>query len=174
MFINNKKRYIEVIQCSGEDMNLVLTNGVPNGAMPPPPTVLPHGAAPMALQRPIISPGVYSGLSFSKHIDLDVCPWLLKLLISSVLHLATSYVLRPPKTWDWCFRRIDAVTPYNICHSKWAVISTAPASDTPNDCRPSPNGTRPPCWQPCHLYGFLSTSGNDWHGWYVSFLLHTS
>ena len=28
MLIQGKKRYIEVIQCSGEDMNLVLTNGL--------------------------------------------------------------------------------------------------------------------------------------------------
>ena len=32
LFINGKKRFIEVFQCSGEDMNLVLTHGLlPNG-----------------------------------------------------------------------------------------------------------------------------------------------
>lgn len=34
MFINNKKRYIEVLQCSGEDMNLVLTSGLPPMGVP--------------------------------------------------------------------------------------------------------------------------------------------
>ena len=31
MVYGQKKRIIDVIQCSGEDMNLVLTNGIPTG-----------------------------------------------------------------------------------------------------------------------------------------------
>ena len=61
MFIGNKKRYIEVLQCSGEDMNLVLTNGV---QMPSSSSILPSMAPPAAAtpqilpaQRPLISPG---------------------------------------------------------------------------------------------------------------------
>ena len=61
MFIGNKKRYIEVLQCSGEDMNLVLTNGV---QMPSSSSILPTMAPPAAAtpqilpaQRPLISPG---------------------------------------------------------------------------------------------------------------------
>lgn len=61
MFIGNKKRYIEVLQCSGEDMNLVLTNGV---QMPTSSSIMPTMAPPTAAtpqiipaQRPLISPG---------------------------------------------------------------------------------------------------------------------
>jgi len=73
MLIQGKKRYIEVIQCSGEDMNLVLTNGLNglnvlnamSGLMPStlsPGPLTPGGlAAPQMLaptpQRPLISPG---------------------------------------------------------------------------------------------------------------------
>ena len=56
MFINNKKRYIEVLQCSGEDMNLVLTNGI----MPPSAASLVHpavAATAQVVQRPVLSPG---------------------------------------------------------------------------------------------------------------------
>lgn len=49
----NKKRVIEVIQCSGEDMNLVLTNGIPTV---PQPAALPQI---IAAQRPILSPCKY-------------------------------------------------------------------------------------------------------------------
>lgn len=40
MFINGKKRQVEVIQCSGQDMNYVLTTGLP----------VPH--IPVAIQSP--------------------------------------------------------------------------------------------------------------------------
>jgi len=55
MVFGQKKRIIDVIQCSGEDMNLVLTSGI-SSAMP---TAFPIASAPMnpmALQRPIMSP----------------------------------------------------------------------------------------------------------------------
>ena len=79
MLIQGKKRYIEVIQCSGEDMNLVLTNGLSgvnalhamSGLLPtsgisptasaitptglPTQAMLPPGQAPP--HRPLISPG---------------------------------------------------------------------------------------------------------------------
>lgn len=35
MFFNGKKRYIEVIQCSGEDMNQILLGLVPSNLIPP-------------------------------------------------------------------------------------------------------------------------------------------
>ena len=35
MIFGKKQRYIEVFQCSGEDMNLVLTGGIPTGAVSP-------------------------------------------------------------------------------------------------------------------------------------------
>lgn len=60
MFIGNKKRYIEVLQCSGEDMNLVLTNGVqvPTSTGLLPTAMAPPVAAPQFIpQRPLISPG---------------------------------------------------------------------------------------------------------------------
>lgn len=59
MYIGNKKRYIEVLQCSGEDMNLVLTSGTAH--MPPSSSLLPTMAPPIATpqfiptQRPLIS-----------------------------------------------------------------------------------------------------------------------
>lgn len=43
-----KKRIIDVIQCSGEDMNLVLTNGIPTTSIPSPPQI-------PFIQRPILS-----------------------------------------------------------------------------------------------------------------------
>ena len=57
-----KKRVIEVIQCSGEDMNIVLTHGISSPTLSPV-TPIAHQAtmptlthAPM-MQRQIISPG---------------------------------------------------------------------------------------------------------------------
>ncbi len=35
MFFNGKKRYIEVLQCSGEDMNHILLGLVPSNLIPP-------------------------------------------------------------------------------------------------------------------------------------------
>ena len=66
MTFANKKRIIDVIQCSGDDMSYVLTNGVPPMPLPAlPPTALPATAIPAqpspltmsTLQRPILSPG---------------------------------------------------------------------------------------------------------------------
>ena len=60
MFIGNKKRYIEVIQCSGEDMNMVLTNGITQTGITPTSAVIPAAAPPHpapVLQRPMVSPG---------------------------------------------------------------------------------------------------------------------
>jgi hypothetical protein len=34
MFFNGKKRYIEVLQCSGEDMNHILLGLVPSNLIP--------------------------------------------------------------------------------------------------------------------------------------------
>ena len=60
MFIGNKKRYIEVLQCSGEDMNLILTNGVTSpvvtNMLQPTIAAAPTVAAPV-MQRQILSPG---------------------------------------------------------------------------------------------------------------------
>ena len=54
-------------------MNYVLTNGVPNGGLPPPTAVLPPTAAgpatPMALQRPLISPGKFFVYLMSCHTE---------------------------------------------------------------------------------------------------------
>ncbi len=71
MFMGNKKRYIEVIQCSGEDMNLVLTNGIAPGL--PTQAMLPHVSAQALIpgvQRPIISPGIYIYIS---HNSSECC-----------------------------------------------------------------------------------------------------
>ena len=64
MFIANKKRYIEVIQCSGDDMNLVLTQGTSGsqqlnlGGIPPTSNFVQlPAAAPIFPGRPLISPG---------------------------------------------------------------------------------------------------------------------
>lgn len=57
MFIGNKKRYIEVLQCSGEDMNLVLTNGI---SMPSPTASVSMMPPQQPLmQRPLMSPGMF-------------------------------------------------------------------------------------------------------------------
>jgi len=51
MFFNGKKRYIEVLQCSGEDMNHILLGLVPSNLIPPnvqrQPMFSPHRAAPL-------------------------------------------------------------------------------------------------------------------------------
>lgn len=52
MIFGKKQRYIEVFQCSGEDMNLVLTGGIPNPAVPP------VKAAPA-----LLSPGMLSTIA---------------------------------------------------------------------------------------------------------------
>lgn len=61
MVFGKKQRYIEVFQCSGDDMNLVLTGGLPQrGLMSPGGTILPsaaYGAYPYA-QPPQILPTV--------------------------------------------------------------------------------------------------------------------
>ena len=65
MTFANKKRIIDVIQCSGDDMSFVLTNGVPPMSLPIPPVpALPvpamQPAAPITMptiQRPMLSPG---------------------------------------------------------------------------------------------------------------------
>ena len=51
MYINGKKRFIEVFQCSGEDMNCVLTNGL-----------LPNPAAIGAAGMPQLTNGLPNGL----------------------------------------------------------------------------------------------------------------
>ena len=64
MYFAGKKRVIEVIQCSGEDMNLVLTHGYASPTLSPV-TPIAHQAAIPAMsltqtpiiQRQIISPG---------------------------------------------------------------------------------------------------------------------
>ena len=62
MFIGNKKRYIEVLQSSGEDMNLVLTNGVNGLPTPAAQSAVISAQQPQftqlaAMHRPLISPG---------------------------------------------------------------------------------------------------------------------
>ncbi|KAK3085541.1 hypothetical protein FSP39_004993 [Pinctada imbricata] len=54
MTFAQKKRIIDVIQCSGEDMNLVLTNGLPTTPAIPQPAAI-HAHAPI-LQRQMITP----------------------------------------------------------------------------------------------------------------------
>ncbi|BFZ19205.1 hypothetical protein BsWGS_22244 [Bradybaena similaris] len=59
MAFANKKRIIDVIQCSGEDMSFVLTNGMPTLSIPLPsalsaPALPPP--SPITLQRQIFSP----------------------------------------------------------------------------------------------------------------------
>ncbi|XP_052230014.1 epithelial splicing regulatory protein 1-like isoform X1 [Dreissena polymorpha] len=56
-----KKRVIEVIQCSGEDMNLVLTHGISSPTLSPVVPLAQQAALPLThaplIQRQIISPG---------------------------------------------------------------------------------------------------------------------
>ena len=64
MYFAGKKRVIEVIQCSGEDMNLVLTHGIASPTLSPV-TPIAHQAAipisltqtPQIIPRQMISPG---------------------------------------------------------------------------------------------------------------------
>ena len=62
MFISGKKRFIEVFQCSGEDMNLVLTNGLlPNPALATaavPNGQIPNGLIPATGAAPAIPNGL--------------------------------------------------------------------------------------------------------------------
>lgn len=57
-----KKRIIDVIQCSGEDMNLVLTNGIPTTSIPSPPQI-------PFIQRPILSQGLILILNYSSSLS---------------------------------------------------------------------------------------------------------
>ncbi|XP_073987384.1 RNA-binding protein fusilli-like isoform X2 [Rhodnius prolixus] len=67
MSFGKKQRYIEVFQCSGEDMNLVLSGGL-SGAAPPPP---PPPAAPQAQLSPnktaLLSPGILEVFTHHHH-----------------------------------------------------------------------------------------------------------
>ncbi|CAF1156616.1 unnamed protein product, partial [Didymodactylos carnosus] len=62
MFFSGKKRYIEVLQCSGEDMNLVLLGLVPSNLIPtnlnngPRPTMLPPRTAPVVSTMSTLPP----------------------------------------------------------------------------------------------------------------------
>jgi len=56
MVFGKKQRYIEVFQCSGEDMSMVLTGGV--GGPPPP-----------AVKSPLISPGMLHVPTSQQHIQ---------------------------------------------------------------------------------------------------------
>lgn len=92
MFIGNKKRYIEVIQCSGEDMNLVLTQGVSPatmsggaGGIPTSSYMTLPAAAPMMPGRPLISPGMsLVSLTFQTVVNTFIQSGLqwLKILLS--------------------------------------------------------------------------------------------
>ena len=58
-----KKRAIEVIQCSGEDMNLVLTHGITSPTLSPVTPIAHQAAMPTIthapiIQRQLISPGM--------------------------------------------------------------------------------------------------------------------
>lgn len=57
MILGNKKRYIEVIQCSGEDMNMILAKGLPS-AQPTQPQLPPQPTLPQMIQAPrhLLSP----------------------------------------------------------------------------------------------------------------------
>ncbi|CAB0014604.1 unnamed protein product [Nesidiocoris tenuis] len=61
MTFGKKQRYIEVFQCSGEDMNIVLSGGLAQPAQLSPVTPLP------APTKPMLSPGINHGL-----IDLQL------------------------------------------------------------------------------------------------------
>lgn len=56
MIFGKKQRYIEVFQCSGEDMNLVLTGGMPNSAAGAAAPVKAAGAAPALLSPGMLPP----------------------------------------------------------------------------------------------------------------------
>lgn len=60
-----KKRIIDVIQCSGEDMNLVLTNGIPTTSIPSPPQI-------PFIQRPILSQGLNLILNHSSSLSKNL------------------------------------------------------------------------------------------------------
>merc|ERR1719187_1764547 len=65
MVFGKKQRYIEVFQCSGEDMNMVLTGGMPAPQRPvlsPGGTVVPFGAFPLGPAPVLGSLGAPRGL----------------------------------------------------------------------------------------------------------------
>ena len=70
MFFAGKKRVIEVIQCSGEDMNLVLTHGIASPTLSPVTPIVNQAAMPtislapqtQIIPRQIISPGNMANL----------------------------------------------------------------------------------------------------------------
>jgi epithelial splicing regulatory protein 1/2 len=73
MFFNGKKRYIEVLQCSGEDMNHILLGLVPSNLIPPnvqrQPMYSPHRAAPLVpistIQSQMLPPNMPMSLGAS-------------------------------------------------------------------------------------------------------------
>ena len=73
MVINNKKRFIEVFKCSGEDMNLVLTTGLPPAPInaPAPHNLITPALPPVtALNGSVLANGVANGLGLALPVSL--------------------------------------------------------------------------------------------------------
>lgn len=92
-YMSNKKCFIEVIQCSGEDMNLVLMSGLtpptqpPQLMLPPPPTVLPASAPVHHLQPQQLAPPVATAGPLATQTQLMTSPSTQHHLISpGLLH----------------------------------------------------------------------------------------
>ncbi|XP_059055920.1 RNA-binding protein fusilli-like isoform X1 [Achroia grisella] len=94
MTFGKKQRYIEVFQCSGDDMNLVLTGGVTPATSPKvlsPGTLVPPPAAAAPAPRLLAHHIAHQSLLARQHENL-----LLASLRAPVLPLLPSYAVRPP------------------------------------------------------------------------------
>ena len=85
MYFAGKKRVIEVIQCSGEDMNLVLTHGIASPTLSPVTPIAHQAAIPISLpQTPIIQRQIISPGRLSNHIRFLIVSILLMLHLNHV------------------------------------------------------------------------------------------
>lgn len=90
MVFGKKQRYIEVFQCSGEDMNLVLTGGIPA-------PVSPAKAAPA-----LLSPGMLPSIAPLPPTNIPPPPPPSTSVVSSQVHqsLVTTAPTSQNLSWD--------------------------------------------------------------------------
>lgn len=74
MMFGKKYRYIEVFQCSGDDMNLVLNGGLQTPPNPPKPPILSPGMLPQTSQATQSSPSPGLPMTIPPPLTLSITP----------------------------------------------------------------------------------------------------
>lgn len=74
MMFGKKYRYIEVFQCSGDDMNLVLNGGLQTPTNPPKPPILSPGMLPQTSQATQSSPSPGLPITIPPPLTLSITP----------------------------------------------------------------------------------------------------